>query len=50
MALARAMTGDSSDNLPGVSRVGFKTIAGKLPFMKEEEVSQLMNCLNTART
>jgi DNA polymerase-1 len=37
MALARAMTGDSSDNLPGVSRVGFKTIAGKLPFMKEEK-------------
>ena len=37
MALARAMTGDSSDNLPGVSRVGFKTIAGKLPFMREEE-------------
>ena len=37
MALARAMTGDSSDNLPGVSRVGFKTIAGKLPFMREKE-------------
>lgn len=37
MALARAMTGDSSDNLPGVSRVGFKTIAGKLPFMREEK-------------
>ena len=36
MALARAMVGDSSDNLPGVSRVGFKTIAGKLPFMGEE--------------
>jgi DNA polymerase-1 len=36
MALARAMVGDSSDNLPGVSRVGFKTIAGKLPFMSEE--------------
>ena len=36
MALARAMVGDSSDNLPGVSRVGFKTIAGKLSFMSEE--------------
>ena len=36
MALARAMAGDTSDNLPGVSRVGMKTIANKLPFMKEE--------------
>jgi len=36
MALARAMVGDTSDNLPGVSRVGFKTIASKLPFMSEE--------------
>jgi 5'-3' exonuclease len=36
MALARAMDGDASDNLPGVNRVGMKTIASKLPFMKEE--------------
>lgn len=36
MALARAMDGDASDNLPGVSRVGMKTIANKLPFMKED--------------
>tara|TARA_R100001377_G_scaffold9533_2_gene4856 strand:- start:562 stop:1527 length:966 start_codon:yes stop_codon:yes gene_type:complete len=35
MALARAMDGDASDNLPGVNRVGMKTIAAKLPFMKE---------------
>jgi len=30
------MDGDASDNLPGVNRVGMKTIASKLPFMKEE--------------
>ena len=36
MALARAMDGDASDTLPGVNRVGMKTIATKLPFMKEE--------------
>jgi len=36
MALARAMDGDASDNLPGVPRVGMKTIATKLPFMGEE--------------
>ena len=35
MALARAMDGDASDNLPGVNRVGMKTIANKIPFMKE---------------
>jgi len=36
MALARAMAGDTSDNLPGVSRVGMKTIANKLSFMSED--------------
>lgn len=41
MALARAMVGDASDNLPGVSRVGFKTIAGKLPFMSEDRTITL---------
>ena len=36
MALARAMDGAASDNLPGVNRVGMKTIATKLAVMKEE--------------
>jgi len=36
MALARAMAGDASDNLPGVNRVGMKTIANKLQFMSED--------------
>lgn len=36
MALARAMAGDASDNLPGVNRVGMKTVASKLPFMSED--------------
>jgi len=51
MALARAMDGDASDNLPGVNRVGMKTIATKLPFMKEERsvtVDELIEyCENT---
>ena len=51
MALARAMDGDASDNLPGVNRVGMKTIATKLPFMKEERsvtIDELIEyCKNT---
>ena len=36
-ALARAIAGDPSDNLPGVSGVGLKTIAKRFPFMALEE-------------
>jgi DNA polymerase-1 len=36
-ALARAIAGDPSDNLPGVSGVGLKTIAKRFPFMVNEE-------------
>ena len=35
-ALARAMAGDKSDNLPGVPRVGLKTVAKRFPFFAEE--------------
>ena len=38
-ALARAIAGDSSDNLPGVSGVGLKTIAKRFPFLANEEES-----------
>ena len=38
-ALARAIVGDSSDNLPGVSGVGLKTIAKRFPFLLNEEES-----------
>jgi 5'-3' exonuclease len=36
-ALARAIAGDKSDNLPGVSGVGLSTIAKRLPMLKEED-------------
>jgi len=36
-ALARAMAGDKSDNLPGVKGVGLATIAKRMPFFAEEE-------------
>jgi len=36
-ALARAIAGDSSDNLPGVDGVGLPTVAKRLPFLSEEK-------------
>ena len=38
-ALARAIAGDSSDNLPGVSGVGLKTVAKRFPFLANEQES-----------
>lgn len=36
-AMARAISGDSSDNLAGVGRVGITTVAKRLPFLSEEK-------------
>ena len=36
-ALARAIAGDKSDNLPGVDGVGLPTVAKRLPFLAEEK-------------
>ena len=36
-ALARAIAGDKTDNLPGVPGVGLPTIAKRFPFLKEEK-------------
>ena len=50
-ALARAMAGDPSDNLPGVPRVGMGTIAKRFSFLSEEKdyfVSDLIEeCQNS---
>jgi len=50
-ALARAMAGDPSDNLPGVPRVGMGSIAKRFSFLKEEKdyfVSDLIEeCQNS---
>lgn len=37
MALARAIIGDASDNLPGVRGAGFKTVANRLGFLSESK-------------
>jgi 5'-3' exonuclease len=36
-ALARAISGDKSDNLKGVGSVGLKTVAKRFPMLKEEK-------------
>ena len=37
MALARAVAGDNSDNLPGIPGVGLKTLAKRFPFLADGE-------------
>jgi len=37
MALARAIIGDTSDNLPGVKGVGFGTVSKRLQFLSEDK-------------
>ena len=36
-ALARAIVGDKSDNLPGVGSAGLKTVAKRFPFLSEQK-------------
>ncbi len=36
-AMARAMEGDKSDNLPGIEGLGMKTIAKRFPFLRENK-------------
>jgi len=45
-ALARAIAGDKSDNLPGIDRAGLKTVAKRFPFLREEKdfsISELLD-------
>ena len=44
-ALARAIVGDPSDNLPGVPRVGLETVAKRFPFLKEENTCFLSDVI-----
>lgn len=38
---ARALIGDSSDSIPGIKGVGFKTLAKRFPMLKEEKFFSL---------
>jgi 5'-3' exonuclease len=48
-ALARAMCGDNSDNLPGVKGAGLATVAKRFPFLKEEQEYSIDHVLKTSR-
>jgi DNA polymerase-1 len=47
MALARALIGDNSDNLPGIRGLGFKTVAKNFPYLKESKTYFLSNIVDT---
>jgi 5'-3' exonuclease len=44
-ALARAIVGDASDNLPGVPRVGMETVAKRFSFLKDEKTYYLSDVI-----
>ena len=47
MALARALIGDNSDNLPGIKGLGFKTVAKNFPFLAEETTYYLQHIVDS---
>ena len=49
-ALARAISGDKSDNLKGVGSVGLKTIAKRLPMLKEEKFYTLADIVSYCKS
>ena len=47
-ALAKALCGDPSDNVPGIKGLGFKTVAKIYPFLGTEHEALLQDVLNYA--
>lgn len=47
-AIARAISGDKSDNLPGVKGIGLKTIAKKVPLLLERDDCTLSDVFDSA--
>jgi len=45
-ALARAIVGDKSDNLPGIHRVGMKTVAKIFSFLEEAKQYEVKDIIN----
>jgi 5'-3' exonuclease len=46
MALARAIIGDTSDNLPGIRGAGFKTVAKRLDFLASEKTYTIQEVID----
>jgi len=49
-ALARAVSGDKSDNLDGVQGAGLKTLAKRFPFLAEEKDYSLTDLVDVCET
>ena len=52
-ALARAMVGDTSDNLPGIKSVGLATVKKRFPFLIEEKsytIDEIVNYCEAANS
>tara|TARA_R100000008_G_scaffold86433_1_gene79516 strand:- start:2136 stop:3038 length:903 start_codon:yes stop_codon:yes gene_type:complete len=49
-ALARAMVGDTSDNLKGIDGIGLKTATKRFPFLKEEKCYTIDDVTKYARS
>lgn len=49
-ALAKALCGDGSDNIPGVKGLGFKTVSRVLPFLGSDQVLLLQDVFDYCHT